>query len=315
MIAEAYPHLARAAGPLLPLLTDPAIREIRCNSNGRVFAIHSDEGKQEHPALDPHQLDGFLALVADHVGGEWRAQSPRLHAASPALGLRIQASRPPVSPAPCMTLRKHPNRVYPLPSWVEKGILTVHQHAVIEGLLAAGQTLMFSGAIGSAKTSLLNACLDWFRGTHKRMVIVEDDPEIVSEVDDCEFQRSVRGLDGQDAITTEQLCIDLLRQSPDIVVIGELRGREALPATQAFQTGHQGLCTIHARTAKTTLLRLEQLIQIVSVDPQRALIAEAINAIVHMEAYGRLWRCTDILAIEPELDRSGDYITSSLGKG
>ena len=315
MLTDTHPHLARSAGPLLPLLLDPQIREIRCTSAGRVFAIHADDGKQQHPDLDPRVLDGFLALVADVVGGEWRESSPTLHAANPKLAFRVQASRFPVSPGPCMTLRRHPNRVYPLASWVDKGILTLAQHDALLQALVTRQTIVISGAVGSSKTSLLNALLHALRDTDERIVVVEDDPEVVCEALDCEFQRTVRLLDGQAAISMEDLCRDLLRHSPDRVVVGELRGAEALPAIQAFQTGHAGLTTLHAPSAASTLLRLEQLIQIRSLGPQRPLIAEAVNVIVHMESYGRLWRCTNLLRVARELDAAGHYVTSSLLEG
>jgi type IV secretion system protein VirB11 len=311
MISTQHPLLARAAGALLPHLENPAIREIRCTSAGRVFTIHAEAGKQRQPDLSPAVLDSFLALVADLVGAEWRETSPTLHAAVPTLGIRVQASRWPVSPGPCMTLRKHPSTVYPLSDWVRKGILTVQEREALEGALLARKTIVISGAVGSSKTSLLNGLLHALRDTEERIVIVEDDPEIVCEAEDCEFQRTVRNVGGQALITMADLCRDLLRHSPDRVVIGELRGAEALPAIQAFQTGHCGLCTIHAASVDTTLLRLEQLIEIVSVTPQRPLIAEAVDVIVHMEAYGRLWRATGLLAVEG-LTSQGDYRTRAL---
>jgi Flp pilus assembly CpaF family ATPase len=74
------------------------------------------------------------------------------------------------------------------------------------------------------------------------------------------------------------------------------------------------MCTVHAPSARSTLLRLEQLVQLTSVDPQRRLIAEAVNAICHMEQYGRLWRMTSLIRVSPELATDGGYITSSLVK-
>jgi Flp pilus assembly CpaF family ATPase len=127
--------------------------------------------------------------------------------------------------------------------------------------------------------------------------------------------RVVRALDGQEAVNLHALCLDALRMSADRIIVGELRGPEALPALQAFQTGHPGMCTVHAPSAHSTLLRLEQLVQLTSVDPQRRLIAEAVNAIVHMEQHGRLWRCTDMLRIEKDLDGLGKYVTHSLLSG
>jgi type IV secretion system protein VirB11 len=310
-LADKHPLLARAAGPLLPYLENPAIREIRCTSAGRVFTIHSEEGKQRQPDVSPKVLDSFLSLIADLVGAEWRETSPCLHAAIPALGIRVQASTWPVSPGPCMTLRRHPHTVYPLPQWEAKGILTAREREALEAALFGRKTILIAGAVGSSKTSLLNALLHALQDSDERIVIVEDDPEILCEAQDCEFQRTVRNVGGQALITMRDLCRDLLRHSPDRVVVGEIRGGEALDAARAFQTGHPGLCTIHAASAESTLLRLEQLIQEVSVDPQRPLIAEAIDVIVHMTAYGRLWRATGILAVEG-LDSEGTYITKPL---
>jgi type IV secretion system protein VirB11 len=293
-------------------LLDPQIREIRCTSAGRVFTIHSEYGKQRQEDYDPQLLDGFLMLIAHEVGGAWKATEPRLHAADPRLGIRIQASRPPVSPASQMTLRKHPNRVFPLKDWVDKGILTAAQKDALERLVLTRQTIVFSGAMGSAKTSLLNACLHALRETDERITLVEDDPELICEVEDHEVLRVVRALDGQEAVTLHALCLDALRMSADRIIVGELRGAEALPTLQAFQTGHPGMCTVHAPSARSTLLRLEQLVQLTSVDPQRRLIAEAVNAVCHMTQWGRLWKMTALLRVHPELDTQGDYRTSSL---
>lgn len=312
MLTITHPALAREAGPLLPWLLDPQIREIRCTSAGRVFTIHSARGKERQADYDPRLLHGFLSLVADVVGGVWTPQQPRLHAADPVLGIRIQASRPPVSPAAQMTLRKHPNTVYPLADWVAKGILTARQKDLLETLVLTHQSIVFSGAMGSAKTSLQNACIHVLRDRQERMVIIEDDPETICELEDYECLRVVRALDGQEAVSLHSLCMDALRMSADRFVVGELRGPEALPAMQAFQTGHPGMCTVHAPSAKSTLLRIEQLIQLTSVDPQRRLIAEAVNAVCHMEQWGHLWRMTELLRIEPELDAQGAYVTSSL---
>jgi type IV secretion system protein TrbB len=311
MLAE-MPHLERAAGPLLPLLRDPAIREIRCNSNHKVFAMHAEAGKQQHPDLEPRILQGFLALIADLVGGEFHHEACTLHAADPALGIRIEASMPPVSPGVEMTLRKHPSSVYPLPNWIAKGILTPPQVRLLMGALDARKTVFFSGPVGSAKTSLLNACLHYLStGTAhgERYVIVEDDPEAICEAADVVWQRTTRNVAGRVVVDMATLCDNLLRKSPDRIVIGELRGAEALPALQAMQTGHPGLCTVHAASARSTLLRLEQLVLRVSLTAQRPMIAEAVQLIVHMEPYRQLWRCTAMLEVDG-LDATGeDYHT------
>src|SRR5262245_14904876 len=108
MLAKLHPRLAQAAGALLPYLDDPEVIEVRVTSAGTVFVVRFGLGKEQVGLCPSAVLDTFLALVADLVGAEWRAEHPRLHAADPRLGLRIQAGRPPISPAPWMVCRKHP---------------------------------------------------------------------------------------------------------------------------------------------------------------------------------------------------------------
>ena len=308
MIQTSHPYLARTAGPLLPFLQDPLIREVRCTSAGRVFTIHSDEGKQRQADVSPKVLDSFLSLIADLVGAEWRASSPRLHAASPALGIRIQAGRPPISDGPWMVCRKHPQRVYPLDDFGRKGILTHHQatreerylhpHATIQATLEAamtdGYTVVVSGAVGSAKTTLTNALLHHLAGTTERIVILEDDPELKCEAEEVEALRT----SDEPLITMRDLGKDLLRMSPGRIVVGEVRDGAALDMVKAFATGHPGLCTVHAASAIETLTRIEQLVQEVSVDPQKHLIGEAIDVVIHLMQYGQSWRVTDLIAVD-----------------
>jgi type IV secretion system protein VirB11 len=90
----------------------------------------------------------------------------------------------------------------------------------------------------------------------------------------------------------------VLRHRPSRIVVGEVRDGAALAMLRAFQTGHPGLTSVHASSARATLLRLEQLVQEVSVDPQRTLIAEAVDVIVHMARKGRSWRATGLLAVD-----------------
>lgn len=293
MIATTHPRLAFAAGGLLAYLDEPTVIEVRVTSAGRVFVVRFGLGKEEMPPCAPAVLDRFLALVADLVGAEWRDTSPRLHAASPQLGFRIQAGRPPISPAPWMVYRKHPEHVFPLEDFEAKGILTPAQRALVEGAVQRRQTVIISGAMGSAKTSLVNALLHAFRESQERIIVLEDDPELRCEAADVEMVHTSDAL----PVTMRELGKDVLRMSADRIVVGEVRDGAALDMLKAMATGHPGLCTVHASSALETLTRLEQLVQEVSVDPQRALIGEAVDLIVHMEQFSRSWRVTEMLAV------------------
>src|SRR5690242_10088217 len=114
MQPERAPLLAQAAGPLLPWLVDDEVTEIRCTSSGACFVVRFGKGKTRVDNIAAADLDSFLAVLASYVGSEWRESSPRLHAADPTLGFRVQAGRPPISDGLWMVCRKHPRQVFPL---------------------------------------------------------------------------------------------------------------------------------------------------------------------------------------------------------
>ena len=309
MIADTHPLLAHAAGPLLPYLEDAEVMEIRVTSNGRCFVVTFGVGKHQRADIPLPVLDTFLAVIASMTGAEWRASAPRLHAAFPSLGIRIQAARPPTTEGPMMVCRKHPRRVFPLDDFEAKGILTALGptqatdtrltaqptiQQTLEAAVAGRHTIVIAGAVGSAKTSLLNALLATLRDSAERIVVLEDDPELRCEAAEVQTLRTCH----DPVITMRDLGKDLLRYSPDRIVIGEVRDGAALDMLKAFQTGHPGMTSVHAESALGTLLRLEQLVQEVSVDPQRPLIGDAIDLIVHLTSYARSWRVTDLIAVD-----------------
>jgi len=230
--------------------------------------------------------------VAHVVQQEWREQSPSLHAALPGLGWRIQAAGPPQAPGITMALRKHPQQIYTLEQYVHQGILSSAQDAVLRAALAQKQRLLISGATGSAKTSLANACLDVLRDSEERLVILEDDPELICTVRNAMFLRTRPGLSMTDLVK------ESLRYRPDRIIVGEIRDGAARAMCRAFETGHSGLATVHAESALGTLSRLEGLMQEGGAPPECALIGSVIDLIIHMERSARSLTCTAMVAVD-----------------
>jgi|RhiMetdeSRZDD1v2_1073273.scaffolds.fasta_scaffold35554_1 Flp pilus assembly CpaF family ATPase len=286
--------LLSLAGPVLgEYLDDTSATDILCNPNGSCFVRYLGQGKQEraHPGFQT--LDTFLARIAHEVGAEWLPTEPRLSAALEDIGWRIQAARPPVAPERWMALRKHPKHVFPLERLRDDGILTGQQYAVLTRALLEGLRIVVGGGVGSAKTSLINSFLYFLRETLLRAFIAEDDPEVICLLKDHTREWRLKGGFG-----LREIVQDALRSDLDLLVIGELRGGEALDMLTAFQTGHGGLTTVHCKTMEEIPLRIEELVLQVSQDPQRRMIRSVIDLLVHMRRTGTSWECTGIGTIE-----------------
>lgn len=303
-------YLAHAANVLgiIPYLDNPNIREIRITSQGHCFVIDSTIGKRTMPDVCLDHLDSFLSLIAAHHGCEWSHLSPRLSTGSPSLGFRIQAARSPVSPGPNMVLRKHPSQVFTLDDFVTDGILSPSQKDTLTSALDSRQTIVVAGDKGSGKTSLVNASLDYLTHSGHRFVIVGDTPELISSAPDTDSYYAVPSQE----ITLRHLCADMLRESPDWVIVEEVRGGEVLDVLRACQTGSPGMFTIHSKSALGTLAMIEQRIQEVSQTPQQELIADAVDYIVHMCHHKKLFRVTEIRAVDGWTPQGG-YATRKVG--
>jgi type IV secretion system protein TrbB len=308
---RSMPLFAEAAGQIVALLNDEDVTELMCNPDGRVFVERLGCPMAEEEPVPPASIDAFLRCVASYVQAEWRDTSPSLHAAIPSLGWRIQAERPPITSGAMFTLRKHPKGLITMEDMLQQRVMTGQQHATLMDAFHAKATILFSGSTGSAKTTMVNALLHSIRLTTKRIFILEDDPELRCPADNTAALHTVDSGAGGVRVTMADLVKKALRHRPDILVIGEVRDGAALDMLKGFLTGHQGIATVHADSAAGTLLRLEQLVQEVSHDPQRRLIADAIQVIVHMERTGRGWRVTDMLRIDG-LEKDGTYAIRAL---
>ena len=150
-----------------------------------------------------------------------------------------------------MVVRKHTKGVFPLEDFQAKHILTPEECAVLKQALFARQTILIAGATHTAKTSIVNSLLHELRESEERIVICEESPELIFTGPDVAFLSTVDADGERPGIDLRALCRDVLRLSPDRVIVGEVRGGECLEMLKIFDTGHPGISTIHAESART----------------------------------------------------------------
>jgi type IV secretion system protein VirB11 len=287
--------LRTAMGPVIAkALEDPDVVEIMLNPDGSLWIDRLSSGRSPM-GLKLSVADGerIIRLVAAHVRAEVHAGKPLLTAELPETGERFEGALPPVTPAPAFALRKRAVGVIGLDDYVADGILTATQAVFLRQAVHGRLNLLIAGGTSTGKTTLANALLAEIATTGDRVIILEDTVELQCAARDHVPLRTRAGV-----VSMAELVRSTLRLRPDRVIVGEVRGGEALDLLKAWGTGHPGgIATVHAGSAEGALLRLEQLILEVAVTPPRALIAEAVNVIVYIAGRGRARRIQDIARV------------------
>jgi type IV secretion system protein VirB11 len=240
------------------------------------------------------EADGerIIRLVAAHVGAEVHRGQPLLSAELPETGERFEGILPPAAPGPAFALRKRAIGVIPLERYVIDGMMTARRRACSSRRARAPEHPDRRGT-SSGKTTLANALLAEIAATGDRVLVLEDTVELQCAARDHVPLRTRAGV-----VSMTELVRSSMRLRPDRVVVGEVRGAEALDLIKVWGTGHPGgIATIHAGSALGALLRLEQLILEVAVNPPRALIAEAVNVVIHIAGRGRKRRIESIARV------------------
>jgi len=266
-------------------LEDPEVVEVMLNPDGSLWVDRLGSGREPTGAALPAPVaERIIRLVAAHVRAEVHAGMPILSAELPETGERFLGVLPPVVRAPSFAIRKRALRIMTLADYVADGV----RSAVRERL-----NIVVAGGTSTGKTTLANALLDEIAETRDRVLILEDTVELQCRSDDHVGMRSEPGV-----TTMADLVRATLRLRPDRIVVGEVRGAEALDLIKAWGTGHPGgIATVHAGSALGALTRLEQLVQEVSFTVPRALIAEAVNVIVFIAGRGRSRRVQEICRV------------------
>lgn len=287
--------LRTAMGPLIAAaLDDPDVVEIMLNPDRSLWVDRLSTGRAPL-GFELSEADGerIIRLVAAHVGAEVHRGRPLLTAELPETGERFEGILPPAVPAPAFALRKRAIGVIPLARYVTAGMMTAGQADFLGRAVRERQNILIAGGTSTGKTTLANALLAEIATTGDRVLVLEDTVELQCVARDHVPLRTRTGV-----VSMAELVRTSMRLRPDRVIVGEVRGGEALDLIKVWGTGHPGgIATIHAGSALGALLRLEQLILEVAVNPPRSLIAEAINVIVHITGRGRARRINTIVGV------------------
>ena len=300
--------LRTAMGPTIAAaLADPLVVEVMVNPDGVLRLDRLGEGRTDTQVrYDPAQVERIIRLVASHSRTEVHAGSPIVSAELPphgeGAGERFEGVLPPVSLAPCFSIRKPATRIYTLLDYVNDGIMSADIARLLSLAVVDRRNILVAGGTSSGKTTLANALLAEMAHLDERVILIEDTRELQSPARDTVALRTRAG-----AVTMADLVRSTLRLRPDRIIVGEVRGGEALDMLKAWNTGHPGgIATVHANSAASALYRIEQLVQEAVVTVPRRLVAEAIDMIVFISGRGTARRI-DALARVAGLDPDGGY--------
>jgi P-type conjugative transfer ATPase TrbB len=302
--------LERDMGPdLLAALNDPRTIEIMLNADGRLWQEKLGDKMRCIGSLRPAQAKAIIETIAGYHGKVVTRETPILEGELPLDGSRFAGQLPPVVPAPTFAIRKKAVAIFTLDQYVEGGIMMPRQRQVLIESVAAHRNILVIGGTGSGKTTLVNAIINQMviNDPTERVFIIEDTGEI-----QCAAENYVQYHTSID-VTMTALLKTTLRMRPDRILVGEVRGPEALDLLMAWNTGHEGgAATLHANNAKAGLDRLAMLISMHpdSPKPIEPLIGEAVHIVVHIVRTPEGRRIQEILEVSGF--HGGQYITKSL---
>ncbi len=287
--------LRTAMGPAIAAaLEDRDVVEVLLNPDGSLWLDTLSQGRKPTGLfLSEEDAGRIIRLVAAHVRLEVHAGSPIISAELPETGERFEGLIPPVVPKPTFAIRKRASLVYTLDRYVADRILTPAQGAYLAQAVRERLNIVIAGGTSTGKTTLANALLDEIARTGDRVLILEDTRELQCLADDQVALRTKPGV-----ASMAELVRSTLRLRPDRIVVGEVRGAEALDLLKAWCTGHPGgIATVHAGSAAGALHRLEQLIQEAVVTVPRQLIAEAVDVVAFIAGRGTNRRVREIARV------------------
>ena len=287
--------LRTAMGPdIATALDDPDVVEVLLNPDGSLWVDRLGAGRSATGVtLSSSTAERVIRLVAACIGIEVHARAPIVSAELLERGERFEGVLPPIVRAPTFAIRKRAIGIIRLDRYVQEQILTEPQAAFLRYAVHSRLNILIAGGTSTGKTTLANALLQEVATTQDRVIVLEDTVELQCVAEDHVPLRTKPGV-----VSMAELVRSTLRLRPDRIVVGEVRGAEALDLIKAWGTGHPGgIATIHAGSALGALNRLEQLIQEVVITVPRPLIAQTIDVVVFIAGRGRARRIEDIVRV------------------
>ncbi|MGE0885042.1 MAG: CpaF family protein [Blastocatellales bacterium] len=300
-------------GPLEPLLADTTIADILVNGYKSVFIER--RGKLEKVDVtfrdDAHLLQ-IIDRIVSRIGRRIDESSPMVDARLKD-GSRVNAIIPPLAiDGPMLSIRRFGTDPLKIKDLIQLNALTPELAQLMEACVKARLNVLISGGTGAGKTTMLN-CLSSFIPFEERLVTIEDSAELLLQQPHVvRLETRPPNIEGKGEVTQRALLRNSLRMRPDRIIVGEVRGEEAIDMLQAMNTGHDGgMTTIHANTPRDALSRLETMIAManlrISDKAMRQQISSAINLIIQVSRLGDGTR--KVMSVSEIIGMEGDIIT------
>ena len=271
-------------GPLEPLLQDATISDILVNTHKQVYVERKGLLEQTSVSFrDDSHLLRIIDKIVSQVGRRVDESTPMVDARL-SDGSRVNAIIPPLAvDGPLLSIRRFSTDKLMPPDLVDRRAMTPGMMELLEGAVKARLNIIISGGTGAGKTTLLNA-LSAFISPKERIVTIEDAAELqLKQPHVARLETRPPNLEGHGAVRQRELLINSLRMRPDRIVVGEVRGEEALDMLQAMNTGHDGsLTTVHANSPRDAVSRLEVMVSLANANMQLTSIRQQIASAVHL---------------------------------
>lgn len=283
-------------------LEDPDVIEIMLNPDGNVWVERHGHKIDQICQMAPFQAEALISTIASVLRTTINRENPILECELPIDGSRFEAILPPNVAGPTFSIRRKASKIFKLDEYVSSQMMSATHASIIKDAILSKQNILVVGGTGTGKTTLTNALIDHMADfvPEERLVIIEDTAEIQCRSPNAVILRATEHAD------MLRLLRATMRLRPDRILVGEVRGAEALSLLKAWNTGHPGgIATVHANDAISGLTRIESLVAEATAAPMQRVIAAAVNLIVSIEKTNIGRRVKQILQVKGI--HSGEY--------